>query len=503
MTRKRTQVFASFSTAFDGWHIINQQLPNPDPILRRTGSGITVYNDLLADSQVAACLRSRKTPVLAKEWTLEQGGCPTKIFRVLDKWFEEFDIQTFLEDFLDIIFWGYYPVETMWDYRGKYFLPVSLTPKPPEWFSYIINEAGMPELRFMSQRNPVDGELPPDDFTIFCPRIAPSFKNPYGRGVASLCFWPVAFKKGGMEFWLNFLERFGIPWVKGKTSGDLDDFRNKLVDLVQDAIIALNNDGNNGDDVELLVESGRSGSGDLFERLCVFMDNQISKAILSQTLTTEIGDKGALAAAKVHSDVRSDITDADLKVIQRALQLVFGLIMRRNGFLSELAPKVTAHEEVNIKSDLAERDAKLVPALKASGLVLSRDYWIRQYDFEESDLTDSVSDDMPEESEKEQEEIPEEQEEIPEEFAGQTDPVAALEKNQEILDGITEQGTETTDPLFRDMMEQALEILGGCSSYEEAVGKMKTVFPKIPVQGITEIMSKAFFAGSIWGRVSE
>lgn len=31
-----------------------------------------------------------------------------------------------------------------------------------------------------------------------------------------MCFWPVAFKKGGMKFWLRFAEKFGSPWVIGK-----------------------------------------------------------------------------------------------------------------------------------------------------------------------------------------------------------------------------------------------------------------------------------------------
>jgi len=188
---------------------------------------------------------------------------------------EDFDTAGFLEDFMNIVFWGCQPVEVMWENRSGLFLPSALVPKPPEWFVWVIDENGEPELRFLSKSEPVKGERVPDRFTIMCPRISPSYDNPYGSGVASLCFWPVVFKKAGMEFWLNMLERYGMPWIKGKTGhgatdDDLDDFRGRLEDLVQDAVVALSGD----DDVEILSDSSRAASsekkGDCITGLTIF-----------------------------------------------------------------------------------------------------------------------------------------------------------------------------------------------------------------------------------------
>jgi SPP1 gp7 family putative phage head morphogenesis protein len=63
------------------------------------------------------------------------------------------------------------------------------------------------------------------------------------------------------------------------------------------------------------LEATRAGSiGGGFEILCDKCDQQISKAILGQTLTTQEGQKsGSYALGKVHADVRSDILIADGK----------------------------------------------------------------------------------------------------------------------------------------------------------------------------------------------
>ena len=219
----------NFDSSGSAWWMLNQRLPNPDRVLTNRGQTLTVYRELLSDAHLGATLESRESATLAYEWRIERGDCPARLFNIIEKWFfsiierklyvEDLSRDELTSNLLDVVYWGFQPAELSWDYAGGLWVPIQITPKPPEWFHFFINEHGVPELRFLSKQAPIHGEPPPDPWTLICPRIKPSYENPYGRGVAQRCFWPIIFKRAGLEFWLNCLERFGTPWVKGKIEG--------------------------------------------------------------------------------------------------------------------------------------------------------------------------------------------------------------------------------------------------------------------------------------------
>jgi phage gp29-like protein len=68
------------------------------------------------------------------------------------------------------------------------------------------------------------------------------------------------------------------------------------------------------------TQARTSASTDLYERFCQYIDNQVSKAVLGQTLTTELPrGGGSRAAAQVHEAVRRDILSADARRLEEAL----------------------------------------------------------------------------------------------------------------------------------------------------------------------------------------
>lgn len=50
-----------------GYFAILDQLPNPDPVLRKQGKNINVYRELFSDPHVGACVDSRKSGILSLE----------------------------------------------------------------------------------------------------------------------------------------------------------------------------------------------------------------------------------------------------------------------------------------------------------------------------------------------------------------------------------------------------------------------------------------------------
>ncbi len=68
------------------------------------------------------------------------------------------------------------------------------------------------------------------------------------------------------------------------------------------------------------TEARQSGSAELYQSFCAYLDAQVSKAVLGQTLTTEIPQgAGSRAAAEVHDSVRRDIMSADARRLAATL----------------------------------------------------------------------------------------------------------------------------------------------------------------------------------------
>ncbi len=62
------------------------------------------------------------------------------------------------------------------------------------------------------------------------------------------------------------------------------------------------------------IEANKTTSIDLYENFARFADEQISKAVLGQTLTSDSGG-GSYAQSKTHNEVRHDLTAADAKAL--------------------------------------------------------------------------------------------------------------------------------------------------------------------------------------------
>lgn len=388
------QIF-NFKTSYNAWTMVQQFLPNPDIVLQRRGQSIVIYRELLSDSHLAAILDSRSSATLGHDWQIDSNGCPARPFKAIENWFyhilerkwgvDDLSREEVIENLMDVVYWGYQPAELVWGFEGGFWLPMQIVPKPPEWFQWFITNTGVPELRFMSQANPIEGERPPDEFTLICPRIKPSYENPYGRGVASRCFWPVIFKRAGMEFWLNFMERFAMPWVVGKMNStdtaQLTQFTTDLKSLVQDAVIAVSGTDKT---VEMLEAKNSKEAG--FDVLCNFMDLQMSKTVLGHTLAADVSDKGSYAATRGAITIRTDIGVRDTKMIKSIINDIINLILIRNGYANVSRPSARAFHEAGVELERSARDE----AINRIGVRFSKTYFQRVYGFEDEDIIDVI-----------------------------------------------------------------------------------------------------------------
>lgn len=67
------------------------------------------------------------------------------------------------------------------------------------------------------------------------------------------------------------------------------------------------------------IESNKQSSAEIYEKLARYCDEQMSKAVLGQTLTSDSGS-GSYAQSKTHNEVRKDLTAADANALENTLR---------------------------------------------------------------------------------------------------------------------------------------------------------------------------------------
>ena len=162
--------------------------------------------------------------------------------------------------------------------------------------------------------------LPREKFAILTFR--PNDSDPRGTSYLRPAYHPWWLKQQIIGEWLKYLTQFASPSLIGTTPEGsqaqpvadalgnliLDANGNAVVNSPETAMLAALTSFRNGSALALkggstvqLVQS--TGTGEAFLAALRWCDQQIAKAILTQTLATEEGEHQARAAASVHQDV--------------------------------------------------------------------------------------------------------------------------------------------------------------------------------------------------------
>ncbi|NDJ20980.1 DUF935 family protein [Nostoc sp. B(2019)] len=317
--------------------LLGSRLLNPDDVLQGRGKGeYKAYDDLLKDGHCHSVLQKRYLAVIAREWSVQPASKDKIDIKAADmvKYHLEslaaraddddllatgFDRTCY--NLLDAVLKGFKPAEILWNVDGKEFYPNQIKARNQQRFNFAINEAGKWELRMLTTEDMIDGEavtkLHPRKFlTHIC---GATDDNPYGTGLGRTLWWNVFFKKQGIKFWLQFVDKFASPTAIGKYKrGATKEQKNTLLEALEaiatDAGVAI------PEDLDItLLEASRSGTINCYESLCKYMDGEMSKTVLGETLTTEIGSRGSYAAANTHNEVRKELTKADADLLSDTL----------------------------------------------------------------------------------------------------------------------------------------------------------------------------------------
>lgn len=470
----------------EGYFSAIERLPNPDKILRKTGKNISVYRSLLNHYQVGACIEQRKAGTEGCNWHLKENNSNKEHYKLYDEIFRNTDILGLIGNILNAPLFGYSPIEIIWQKEGNYIFPIKYTEKPQEWFYFNNDGEFFFKDRTQGGKRQIDFE---NDVKFLLPRNNPDYLNPYGQAILSRCFWNVVFINGGMELWVKFCEKYGMPYMFGKydramTDKEKTDFLTTLSNMVQDAIGLIPNDGS----VDIM-QTGSTGSSEIYERLVTKCENNISKAILGQTLTTDVGNIGSYAAAKTHSVVREDIIKSDKLLVETTINQLIKFINIIN-FNDDILPIFEFETPEDLGLERIERDNKIA----ALGVKFSEDYLLRTYNYQKGDISiipqenygynfsdfDSGINKLKVESGKLK--------------------VNSINNDFDLLDKLSLQ--KDFENLMSPSLEQVIKFFNETRDSEQALEKLAEIYPDFNTKQLEDALTKVIFIADLMGRLS-
>ncbi len=366
--------------------MIGNILPDPDRVLENNGNDIQIYKDLLVDPHLTATILQRKMQVLQMGWEVE---CSDEQLRLEGiEIMRNIPLQVVGSQILDCVLYGFNVCEIIW---SRYTLKNGATPnkarivpkeiiaKPQEWFAFDKDN----ELRIIKGAL-LNGtkliEVPKYKFILS--RHQPTFDNPYGEKILQKCYWPVKLKQSTIESWVDLIDKFGVPYLIGvvsdtATESEKEAVIDNLLEMIDSNVITRGT----SEQIEI-KEQASYDIGQLFEKMSEFQNKEISKAVLSVTLTIDVGNSGSYKASDVHRSMLEYIGISDKKIVESALNTMFDYYTELNYGKDCEKIRVKLSKKEQITEETAQRDKMLTDI----GVKFSKEYFMKKYNLGENEF---------------------------------------------------------------------------------------------------------------------
>lgn len=253
-----------------------------------------LYSDILMDTHLSSVIDKRVQAVLSLDIEFQRGGKPDEGIgeQLHSPWFRRC-----IEDILAARWWGF---SLMQFYREGQWVNYDLIPrKHADPVRRLI-------LRHQTDLTGTSWDEYPDLLFV---------GSPDDMGLLAKAVPWVIYKRNDVADWAQFAEVFGMPIQEYTYETDDDEARQRAI---EDATgIGSLGVFIHGKDTELnLREAGnKSGSADLYDKLCERCNSEISKLFLGNTLTTEASSTGTQALGTVHKKVEDKKLKADCRYV--------------------------------------------------------------------------------------------------------------------------------------------------------------------------------------------
>jgi len=268
------------------------------------------------DLHYLGVLGTRRRSVAQLEIQVDAAGDDAEALRdagLVRDWLDRDTLEDEIFDVLDAIGKGFSATEIVWDTAGKLFWPAELKRRDPRWFGFDRVDGETLKLRGEGGQL-VD--LAPHKFVVH--RVAAKSGLPIRGGLARAVCWWWMFKHYAARDWVVFCEVYGQPIRVGKYHAGATA-EEKAVLLRAVGMIGTDAAAIMPDSMMIEFVKAEAARGtDVYQRLCDWIDQQVSKAVLGQTTTTD-AISGGHAVAQEHRKVQEDIERADARQLASTL----------------------------------------------------------------------------------------------------------------------------------------------------------------------------------------
>lgn len=473
-------------TQFNDFYVT---LPNPDLILRKLGANPVIYKELLTDPHVFSCVQSRISGVSSMLWKLNYNQFTIEnsqeYIAFMDAIFEKLNIDTLIKQMMDAVLYGYSVFEIIWKIDNGKIIPTKIIQRPNEYFQF--NQAG----QCLWIKNTTD-PIPVKEDKFLVVQHDPTPDNPYGLAILSLCYWSVFFKKQTIKLWSKATDKNSDNFIyihvnETANQAETDALVNYTLDQYYNKNIAVAV----GPDTQINTLNNISANPELFTSFINFHNNEISKAVLSQTGTTEnTSNVGSYAMSKTHFAIREDVIQSDCKMIMPMFDRLIYYITLYN-FPEELSrrPYFELYAPYKIDNDLIERDLKLYQL----GIRFDKKYIASTYNISETvfEIQDNSSYGMFNKNENNNDVVELKEEEENKELKIKDD------NGNDITEQVKELETYVNNGAYKTIKEVIDNYEG--SDYDELQDLLIQSFPNMPTENLTKFMEKVIIYQQLIG----
>lgn len=441
------------------------------------------------DTHLFSQLQTRKLAVTGLDWEVqpfsddERDKTIAEFIRDQLKNIEKFD--DILMDLLDAIGKGISVMEIEWGVKEGHNVIEDITYVHPK---KLIWDSLTDEMKICTKEFPSGVAFPENKFVIH--RYKAKSGHESRNGVLRVVSWMYLFKNYDLKDWVAFCEVFGMPLRLGKYTAAASEADQRAL---MEAIYSLGTDaaGIIPDSTMIeFIESNKTTSVEIYEKLARYCDEQISKAILGQTLSSDSGG-GSYAQGKVHNEVRHDLTAADAKALATTIRrdIIKPLVEYNFGYDVDAPLFTFASEETEDLKDTVT----IYQTLNAMGLPISTEHIYNKFNIPK----------------------PEEGEELLKAPAsGQmTLPYPDMEQEslkdmpeQKQIDILTDEARKQTEQIFQKMMEPVLKMVDKYESLDalqmalKNEDTLKEVYREMDSPDLEDIMHQAIYLSTLVGR---
>lgn len=272
------------------------------------------------DAHLLGEAEKRRNAILDIEFTVKPASEDSRDVKVAEFVQEYFDNSTDWDDTIvsmqDSVGKGFSALEILWDVSSGQAMPNKLEFIEQKRFIFTDATGYLRKYpKLLSDDNMMGDEIPA--WKMLFHRYGGKAGHAARSGIYRVCAWMFLFRNYALKDWMIFLEVFGMPLRLGKYDAgaekeDKDDLIAAIQSLGSDAagIISKNTE------IEFIeaVKSGTKGDNP-YLAMAQFCGKEMSKALLGQTLTADVGDTGSYAAANTHNEVRLDLAKADTRAV--------------------------------------------------------------------------------------------------------------------------------------------------------------------------------------------